>query len=151
MGGAGGVTDISWSAAYPLLARWMLRHYGDARVVRDFYPSLAAFMDNLLAAAAAEGPGARGLPDFFTWGDWCAVENRSLATPGTGPELAAFNFLLAVDAMADMAALPAAGAPPGDAQKWADLGTSLREVFHQRFYNASTQACVQVLEHAAWR
>ena len=65
-----------------------------------------------LAASTADGADAvgkkerkDGLPDFFTWGDWCAVEARSICTPGTGPQAAASNFLLALKAMAHMASV----------------------------------------------
>eukprot|EP00937_MAST-01D_sp_MAST-1D-sp2_P003514 g3514.t1 len=137
MVGAGpdGITDISWSAAYPLIARWMLRHYGDARVVRDHFDNIAAFLDDLTAHAAASSKG--GLADFFTWGDWCAVESRALATPGTGPALAAFNYLLGLDAAAEMAA---AIGREADASRYGALAARLRPVFRERFYNSTRGA-----------
>jgi hypothetical protein len=49
--GPDGITDISWSAAYPLITRWMLTYYEDSRVVADHYPNLVAFVDDLLAHA----------------------------------------------------------------------------------------------------
>ena len=51
--GPDGITDISWSAAYPLITRWMLQFYGDERVVADHYPNLVRFMDNLHTHAQA--------------------------------------------------------------------------------------------------
>ena len=65
----------------------------------------------------------------------CAVEARSLATPGTGPEAAAFNFLLSVDAMAHMANVLGL---KEDYASYTELSTKLRPVFHRRFYNASS-------------
>jgi hypothetical protein len=41
-----------------------------------------------------------GLPDYSTWGDWCATEARDINRVETGPPLAAFNFILSMDAMA---------------------------------------------------
>jgi hypothetical protein len=70
-------------------------------------------------------------------GDWCAVEPRALASPGTGPELAAFNFLLSVDAMADMAL---ALGKTADAVQYESLSASLRRVFLSRFYNATSKS-----------
>eukprot|EP00750_Incisomonas_marina_P022045 INCI4830.2.p1 GENE.INCI4830.2~~INCI4830.2.p1 ORF type:complete len:1072 (-),score=158.19 INCI4830.2:421-3636(-) len=134
--GPDGITDISWSAAYPLITRWMLQFYGDERVVADHYPNLVRFMDNLHTHAQANST-TEGLPDYFTWGDWCAVENRSLATPGTGPELAGFHFLLGVDAMADMAKVLGKSA---DVTKWTTMGAALRKIFHARYFNPHTSA-----------
>ena len=37
------------------------------------------------------------------FGDWCAIESRSVCTPNTGPPAAAANYLLALEAMAAMA------------------------------------------------
>ena len=62
------------------------------------------------------------------------MEARSIATPGTGPELAAFNFLLSVDAMADMAT---AIGKTADAERYEKIGKQLRDVFHAQYYNAA--------------
>merc|ERR1712232_306445 len=80
----GGITDISWSAAYPLIARWMLRYYGDLRVISRHWDSLKEFVDQLTDNASSQCAG--GLADFYEWGDWCAVDSRANATPTTGPE-----------------------------------------------------------------
>lgn len=96
-------TDISWSAAYPLITAWLLKHYNNKRVVERHWPALVEFMDGLLVAASNQTEcGGPCLPTFFTWGDWCAVEARSKATPGTGPILAGFNYITALDAMVEM-------------------------------------------------
>lgn len=49
--GPDGIVDISWTAAYPLITRWMLKFHGDERVVADHYPSLVTYIDNLLLHA----------------------------------------------------------------------------------------------------
>eukprot|EP01052_Picozoa_sp_SAG31_P071002 SAG31_NODE_29895_length_388_cov_1.017301_1_plen_128_part_11 len=80
--------------------------------------------------------GTEGIPAFWTWGDWCAVESRAIATPGTGPELAAFNFILSLDAMAEMAATI------GDASNhshYQQLSVSMRSAFHAAFFNTTMQ------------
>ena len=38
--GPDGINDISWTAAFPLITRWLLLHYGDVRVVERNYPAL---------------------------------------------------------------------------------------------------------------
>jgi hypothetical protein len=126
---ASGHTDISWSSAYPLIAHWVLAYYGDEAVVLDHWPTLNRYMDGLME-------GVPGVPSFWTWGDWCAVESRAVATPGTGPELAAFNFILSVDAMADMAT---AIGDSGNATKWHGLSKTMRSAFHTAFFNESMQ------------
>ena len=90
--------DLSWTAAYPLLARWLLLYYGALHVVRDHWSALKAWADG--AARVAAAGGGDSLPDFWVWGDWCAVEARSTCTPGTGPQAAASNYILALKAMA---------------------------------------------------
>eukprot|EP01051_Picozoa_sp_SAG22_P007812 SAG22_NODE_564_length_9060_cov_41.744225_4_plen_168_part_01 len=92
-------TDISWTVAYPLIVRWMLKFYGDTRIVKTHYVSLKRYTDGLLARAAESSV----LPIEFRWGDWCAIETREVATMATGAPMAAFNYILAIDAMGERA------------------------------------------------
>ena len=48
-GPPGATTDISWTVAYPLTVRWMLKFYGDTRVVKTHYAPLKRYTDGLLA------------------------------------------------------------------------------------------------------
>ena len=73
----------SCSCCVELIARWLLLYHGSLHVVRDHWPSLKAWADGAARVAAARGGDA--LPDFYVWGDWCAVEGRNESTPGTGP------------------------------------------------------------------
>eukprot|EP01050_Picozoa_sp_SAG11_P003626 SAG11_NODE_210_length_12303_cov_10.235824_5_plen_231_part_00 len=64
------------------------------------------------------------------------MASRAIAPSGTGPELAAFNFILSLDAMAEMAATI------GDASNhshYRQLGTSMRTAFHTAFWNTTMQ------------
>ena len=124
--------DLSWTAAYPLIARWLLLYHGALHVVRDHWASLKAWADGV-ARVAAEG-GGDALPDFWVWGDWCAVEARSTCTPGTGPQAAASNYILALKAMSHMAG---ALNEPGDAKRYADALSAAQAVYDLRFWNAS--------------
>ncbi|EDQ88845.1 uncharacterized protein MONBRDRAFT_25968 [Monosiga brevicollis MX1] len=124
-------TDISWSAAYVLIADFVYQMYGDLTIAAELYDSLHAYLNNLNALATTE-PG--GLADFFTWGDWCPFQARALATPATGPELAAFNWILSLDAMAR---LSSALGESGNASAYAALASRARGAFHARFFNAS--------------
>ena len=135
-GGGGGETDISWSAAYPLIASWMLTHYNNVRVAERHWSSLKHFVDGLEAAAGNSSHCPGGIPNFWTWGDWCAVASRAEATPGTGPVLAAFNYILSLDAMVQMG--QALGGRDADVARYQGLAQTFRTRFHGLFYNAST-------------
>ena len=132
--------DISWTAAYALNAGWLLRYYGDVASVTEHWPSLMRWADGQLRVAASpsyeSNSTSPGLPDFYTWGDWCAAESRADATPGTGPQLAAANFLMALKSMAEI------GAAVGDAanaQKYNDTYAKLLPIFDKRFWNSTTE------------
>jgi hypothetical protein len=64
--------DISWTAAYPLIAHWMMLYYGDTATARDHWPNLKAWADGAAREVKAAGKWHRddNLPDFFVWGDW---------------------------------------------------------------------------------
>jgi hypothetical protein len=74
------------------------------------------------------------LADFFACGDWCAVGSRGEVTPSTGPPLAAFNWLLSLDAMVAMSELT--GNNTGVAY-YQGLSIQMRKVWHERFYNST--------------
>jgi len=123
--------DISWTAAYPLIARWMLKYYGDTRVVTRHFDSLMQFVDGVLANANK----TNGLPNPWVYGDWCSMEDRTKSRPGTGPELSAFNYILSLDAMAEMALQINRSIAY---TKYANLAEKFRPIFHSNYFNPST-------------
>jgi hypothetical protein len=157
--------DISWSAAYPIDAVFLLRYYGDLATVREHWPNLMLYMDGQLRVANGPnfdnstsrvrefplnwlffstnsmlclllGNGKQGLPDFYYWGDWCAVQPRANATPGTGPEAAAANFLMALRSMVEI------GIAVGDHANAARYNTTwakLVPLYERRFWNDTLQ------------
>jgi hypothetical protein len=128
-------TDISWGGAYSIIAGWLLTHYNNHWVAEQHWPTLTLYMDGLLAASRREQPQERSpLPDFYGPGDWCAEAPRKVATPATGHEMAAFNFILACDAMVLMGT-EIFGANAAAVAKYRKLAVDLRGVFHTRFYN----------------
>ena len=129
----GSSTDISWSAAYPLITRWMLKFYGDVRIVHKHYGSLKRYTDGLLARAAKSSI----LPLDFRYGDWCAIETRAIATNATGPPMAGFNYILAIDAMGEMARVVGNAA---DEARYLALSASLRKLYWPLFYNGTLGA-----------
>ena len=129
-------TDISWSSAYPLIARDMLKYYGDLRVVERHWETMHLYMQGLLLGAA-DGGCKGGLPSFFQFGDWCATEPRTEDRADTGAELAAFNYILSMDAMSTMARALGKSA---DSAAYAANATKFRTVFHAVFYNNATKS-----------
>ena len=111
-----------------MVARWLLLYHGALHTVREHWPGLKAWADG------AKGKGGEGLPDFYVWGDWCAVEARSVCTPGTGPQAAAANYVLALKAMVHMAtALEEAE----DATRYAAALAAAQAAFDQRYWDGS--------------
>ena len=43
-----GIADISWTAAYPLITRWMLKFHDDKRLAAKHYPHLVEYISDLL-------------------------------------------------------------------------------------------------------
>ena len=93
-----------------------MKHYNNVRVAERHWPSLVEYMDGLFAAAggnncttsdsasglaSSSDPAAPCLPTFYTWGDWCAVEARNKATPGTGQQNRAVMFIIRVGIFLD--------------------------------------------------
>jgi hypothetical protein len=104
--------DISWTAAYPLIANWLLLYYGDLAAVEEHWPTLKRYVDGQKRQMTNQSM----VPDFFNFGDWCAIEGRSECTQNTGKPAAAANYLLAVEAMGTMATALGEGA---DAARYA--------------------------------
>ena len=90
---------------------------------------MVAYMANLdrLRVKATDG-----LVDYYTWGDWCATGPTAEVTPSTGPPLAAYNWLLSVDAISTVV-----GNTSGAAH-YTQLGEKMRPLYHKRFYNTTT-------------
>jgi len=66
--GNDGRADISWTCAYPLITRRLLKYYGDDTPAREHWDSLVLYMDGLYAQAKNQScPG--NLPNFSTWGE----------------------------------------------------------------------------------
>lgn len=61
------ITDISWSAAFPLITNWLYQYYGDLDIVEEMYPALENFVNMLTTQGKSE---PESLADFYIWGDW---------------------------------------------------------------------------------
>ena len=97
-------TDVSWSSGYPQVSAWLIKYFGDTAIVKDHWKALKMYMDGQILQWSSVPPAASCIvPSFSQCGDWCAIENRSISTKGTGPPAAAANYILSVQAMVDMA------------------------------------------------
>ena len=126
-------SDISWSAGYPQTANWLLKYYGDIAIIKDHWPALRKYVDGQQVQTAGAG-NLSVVPHFFSCGDWCAIEARSISVQSTGPPAAAANYILAVQAMAEMASAL------GDSAAHAHYAGQLdgwKASFHRQFYNAT--------------
>ena len=47
-GGKGGMADLSWTAAYPLISHWLYKYYGDTKPILQHWASLKKYMDGVL-------------------------------------------------------------------------------------------------------
>jgi alpha-L-rhamnosidase len=130
--------DISWTSAYPLIANWLHLYFGDLAVVRDHWPTLKRYVDGqerqMTATASNSSADAEGVPDFWSCGDWCAVESRAICTPNTGPPAAAANYILAVEAMHSMAEALNEGA---DAARYSAKLAMWRSLYDPVYFNAT--------------
>jgi len=134
-GAPGRPMDISWTAAYPLIAHWLHLYYGDLGVVREHWPTLKRYVDGQRRQMGGGGGGAEpNVPDFWNFGDWCAIEARNICTPNTGPPAAAANFILAVEAMASMAG---ALGEDADEAKYTSWLAAYRVAFDAKYWSAN--------------
>lgn len=133
--------DISWTAAYPLITNWLYRYYGDLGAAKEHWPTLKRYMDGQRAqmadpeAARPHTPiGADQVPDFWSCGDWCAIESRAVCTPNTGPPAAAANFIMATEAMVAMAE---ALGEMADHAKYKSWLAPFRATYDKTYWNSS--------------
>ena len=125
-----GINDVSWTAAFPVILDWMWKHYGDRRIVEEMYDTSKSYVDWLHTEALHQLNSST--VSFYQFGDWCSNQSREIATDSTGPPAAAFNYILAVDAMADMAEVVGHEA---DSDRYRALGQQLRLEWHSKYYN----------------
>lgn len=126
-----GIGDVSWTAAFPIILNWMWKHYGDRRIVEELYPTSKEFVDFLHKEALLQLNSS--LVSYYEWGDWCSNQSRIVARDSTGPPAAAFNYILALDAMADMAAVLDRD---NDHRHYRSLGQEVRYEWHKAYYNS---------------
>jgi len=133
--------DISWTAAYPLIAHWLYQYYGDLQICKEHWPTLKRYVDGQRRQMDPEGGG---VPDFWSCGDWCAIESRAVCTPNTGPPAASANFILAVEAMVSMAE---ALGETADHAKYSAWLAPYRTAYDHKYWNSTLSSYAKTSVH----
>eukprot|EP00041_Stephanoeca_diplocostata_P035091 m.1225772 g.1225772 ORF g.1225772 m.1225772 type:complete len:1068 (-) comp24635_c0_seq1:2136-5339(-) len=127
--------DLSWTAGFPLIARWLVEYYGDTETVRPLWNNLRLWADGQLANATVNDKHADGLPDFSSYGDLCAPSRTSANAANVAQVAAASSFLQALDGLCHVARVLG---ETEDATRWEAKLDTLRHTFDTRFWNEST-------------
>jgi alpha-L-rhamnosidase len=115
--------DPAWGTAYPLIAWYFYRYYGDRRILEDHYDGIKKYVEFLRTRAE------NGLVKFSYYGDWVAVEK----TPGS--LVSSFYYFYDVKILAEMAMVLGKAA---DAKAYEDLATAIKTAFHREYFNPGT-------------
>ena len=123
-----GVGSVDWQAAFVMIARAMLRSYGERAVpiLTEVWPSLQAFVGYLDRQLDAQ----TGLLLTGARGDWVPPDGQPYSTPAA--EVSAFTHLLCMAYMAEI------GEAVGDSEASADYKRRVnagRAAYHAHFFN----------------
>jgi hypothetical protein len=119
-------------------------YYGNTRTLQRRWPNLVRYQENLIVHAKANA-SHDGLAVCDTYQDWLCGDSHgktsccaSMGTPGcpVGAEMAGFNYILGLAAMARMAAVLGQGSA---AARYAHLASQATQEFHSAFYNSTSQ------------
>eukprot|EP01047_Picozoa_sp_COSAG01_P034302 COSAG01_NODE_2570_length_7441_cov_2.829202_4_plen_355_part_00 len=134
--------DIAWTAAYPMLTHDLYTYFGDVRVVERRWPSLVLYIENLIAKASSNPQDLAECDQFQDWlcgnGMSCCSKDGNATAAASCPvpqEMAGFNYVLGLQAMAAMAA---ALGKTNDNLRYAKLADQARQGFHAAFYEGKT-------------
>jgi len=115
--------DPAWGTAYPLIAWYMYRYYGDTRILSEHYDGLKAYVEFLKSKAE------QGLVQYSYYGDWVAVDK----TPGS--LVSSFYYYYDVRVLADVARILKKDA---DAKIYAALGDDIKKAFNAAYFDPKT-------------
>jgi alpha-L-rhamnosidase len=116
--------DPAWGTAYPLIAWYMYRYYGDRRILEDHYEGIKKYVEFL--QSKAEG-GL--LLKYSYYGDWVAVEKCP------GEIVSSFYYYYDVKILADAARVLGRAA---DAAAYDKLAGQIKAAFHKAYFNPRT-------------
>ncbi|MGA8027491.1 MAG: family 78 glycoside hydrolase catalytic domain [Bryobacteraceae bacterium] len=115
------VGDPAWGVAYPLIAQFMYRNYGDKRILEQHYAGLKAWADFLHKHAPS------GIMDYSYFGDWVAIDPTPKLLAAT------WAYIKSVDIVAMAADVLG---KTGDAEQYRALASTVRSAFNEKFRNA---------------
>jgi alpha-L-rhamnosidase len=115
--------DPAWGTAYPLIAWYMYRYYGDRRVLEDHYDGIRNYVEFLRSKAE------NGILKFSHYGDWVAVEKCP------GAIVSSFYYYYDVKVLADMARALGKAA---DAAAYDKIAAGIKTAFHKEYFNPKT-------------
>lgn len=130
--GAGDVANPDWGAAVVIIPYNLWRYYGDTRTMEHMYRHMRRYVD-WLDYISEEGIIKAGQGDWFDpplEGPDAPSDYLSNRTPAEKTSTA--FYCRVVDAMAEMAGV--LGREP-DRNRYEKLGRSIREAFHQTFFD----------------
>ena len=133
-----GMNDISWTAGFVMVTRWLLLYYGDVDAAHTYYMPLRRWVEgqlrNATSTEAAPGPG---LPDFSCYGDLSSNFMNAANRKDVGQKAAAANFLVALGAMVELAEQTG---EREDAARYAKVLEELRATYDSRWWDPHTDS-----------
>ncbi len=115
--------DPAWGTAYPLIAWYVYRYYGDKRILEDHYEGIKKYVEFLRSRAED------GLVKFSHYGDWVAVEKPP------GSIVSSFYYYYDVQILSEMAAVLG---KETEAKTYRDLAARIKTAFHQEYFDPKT-------------
>jgi alpha-L-rhamnosidase len=112
--------DPAWGAAYPLIAYYMYKHYGDTRVFEEHFEGLKAWTD--LQTRESEN----GITKLGHYGDWVPIYKAPVAVSSS------FYHAYSADITAMAARVLGKTA---EAEKYEQLGKDIRTAFQREFWD----------------
>lgn len=139
------MTDYSWTAGLPRIARWLQEYYGDVGEKQlAWWPHTKKWVDSQLNASE------NALPQKSSYGDLAAtwmldVERNASVRKREADACSAANFMLALKSMIEMAdsfgnSAKLNGAGPSDAARWSKLLSTFKSSYKAIFWRASSSS-----------
>ena len=121
--------DLPWSSAYFLIPWYMYLHYGDKRVIEDHFATQNRYMEYL--ATQAENH----IQKTCWWGDHLSVDENWKHGSGMPHSISTAFYYANAWIMAREAAVLGR---EDDRNRYAELATSIRNAFIDRYFDADT-------------
>jgi alpha-L-rhamnosidase len=123
--------NITWPAAYIIIAEWYQRLYDDVQIVEDNYDAMKKWMEHM--GTFLED----GIMPRDTYGDWCVppedpklIHSEDPARKTAGPILGTTYYYQLLRSMERFAGLIGNDA---DAKHWAQMASDVRDAFNAKY------------------